>query len=170
MKRITALVIIVVLALSLFSCGKEEVASNRLETTAEEIAKTLPDKIDLSDMDCLTNEEDTLGLLEFVYGVSGDALKPVKSYFITNSHRSTDARAIAVIFFDEGESTAADIAAVQALIQDVYVKNLVNYTANYDPEQSKIASAASFKTYDNALVFASYDTTGNKIVFDAIAD
>ena len=63
---------------------------------------------------------------------------------------------------------AAAIEDVKGQIQSVFIQNLVNYTANYDPEQSKIASAASFKLYDNALVMASYDTEGNTAVFEAV--
>ena len=167
MKKTVSIILVIICALSLAACGEPEVKSNRLEKTASSIAAALPSAIDLSDLDCLTNEDDRLGQLEFIYGVTTDNMEKIDSYFVTNSHRSTDARAVAVIFFKEG-TEASVIESVKTQIQDVFVKNLVNYTANYDPEQSKIAAAASFKVYDNALAFASYDTNGNTVVFDAI--
>ena len=189
MKKIIALFLIVIFTVSLASCGGTSTpaestddttpvsvpdttpdtaeASNRLDKTAASVAASLPNEIDLSDLDCLTNEDDTLGQLEFIYGVSGENLENIDTYFVTRSHRSTDARAVAVIFFKEGTDAEA-IEAVKGQIQEIFVKNLVNYTANYDPEQSKIAAAASFRIYDNALAFASYDTEGNTAVFDAI--
>ena len=167
MKKIIAIALVILSVLALASCGETAPAANRLEKTAGDIAKTLPEKIDLTDLDCLTNETDALGVLEFIYGVTEENSEKIDSYFITNTHRSTDARAVAVIFFKEG-TDAAVIEDVKGQIQSVFIQNLVNYTANYDPEQSKIASAASFKLYDNALVMASYDTEGNTAVFEAV--
>lgn len=193
MKRIIALFLIVIFTVSLASCGgtstpaesaedtapvsvpdttpdttpDTEEPSNRLDKTAASLTADLPGLIDLSDTDCLTKADDTLGQLEFIYGVSGENLENIDDYFVTRSHRSTDARAVAVIFFKEGTDSAV-IEDVKGQIREIFVKNLVNYTANYDPEQSKIAAAASFKLYDNALAFASYDTEGNTAVFDAI--
>ncbi|MBQ7671028.1 MAG: DUF4358 domain-containing protein [Clostridia bacterium] len=141
--------------------------SNVLSATADGLKASLPEKLDLSDLDVMTNGDDKLGILAFIYGVDEAAFEDIDSYFVTNSHRSTDARALAVIFFKEGTS-ADKIESVKNSIETIFVKNLVNTTATYDPEQAKIASAASFKVYDNALAFASYDTDGNAQVFEAI--
>ena len=169
MKKITAIIIVLVFTLSLVSCSGGETASNRLEKPVSEISKALSEKLDLSDLDCLTNADDNAeNLLLFIYGVSESELENIDSYFITNSHRSTDARAIAVIIFKDNDKVSDSISNVQANIRDIFLKNLVNTTATYDAEQAKIAGAASFKLYDNALVFASYDTEGNAQVFDAI--
>ena len=121
MKKIVSLALVVICVLSLAACGAK---SNRLEKTASSIAASLPEAIDLSDLDCLTNEDDRLGQLEFIYGVTEENMEKIDSYFVTNSHRSTDARAVAVIFFKEGADSAV-IESVKGQIQDVFVKNLV---------------------------------------------
>ena len=151
----------------IFDTVDTEDTSNVLAATADGLKASLPEKLDLSDLDVMTDADDKLGILAFIYGVDDAAFGNIDSYFVTNSHRSTDARALAVIFFKEGTSAEA-IGNVKNSIETVFVKNLVNTTATYDPEQAKIASAASFKLYDNALAFASYDTAGNAQVFEAI--
>lgn len=171
MKKITSIVLVLFCILSLAACGAEEPASNRLDKTSDEIAKALPDALDLSDLDCLTEKDESAEtFLVFIYGLKEEMLEGIDSYFITNSHRSTDARAITVIFFKDNDKTAENIEAVKGCINDVFLKNLVNTTATYDAEQSKIASSATFKTYDNALVFASYDAEGNDAVIKAIEE
>lgn len=190
MKKIICLILTLIFVVSLAACGgtgsdtestvdtndteesvpvtdTEEDTSNVLSATADSLKASLPGKIDLSDLDLLTKEDDVLGIVSFIYGVDNAMMEKVDDYFITNSHRSTDARAIAVILFKEG-TTAEDIESVKTSIETIFLKNLVNTTATYDPEQAKIASAASFKLYDNALAFASYDIDGNAQVFEAI--
>ena len=77
MKKIIALFLIVIFTVSLASCGGTSTpaestddttpvsvpdttpdtaeASNRLDKTAASVAASLPNEIDLSDLDCLTN-------------------------------------------------------------------------------------------------------------------
>ena len=193
MKKIICLLLTLIFVISLAACGTTEQetesapvesktetdsestfepvdtedTSNVLSATADGLKASLPDALDLSDLDLMTNEDDKLGILAFIYGVDDASFENIDTYFVTNSHRSTDARALAVIFFKEGTSADA-IENVKNSIETIFVKNLVNTTATYDPEQAKIASAASFKLYDNALAFASYDTDGNARVFEAI--
>jgi|GEM_PF-2798358 hypothetical protein len=169
MKKIASIILVIACLLSFAACGSSEPESNRLDTTSADIAKNLPDKLELDDLDCLTEKDSTAeNLLVFIYGIDESLIEKIDSYFITNSHRSTDARAIAVIFFKDSETVKEDISSAESAIRDIYLKNLVNTTATYDAEQSKIAGAANFKLYDNALAFASYDTNGNSAVFDAI--
>ncbi len=152
--------------LALASCGG---AANSLDVSVEAVKKMLPEKIDLSDMDLLTNADSGAeNLLVFNYGLKEDLIPELDSYFLTVSHRSTDARAVVVIKFKESDKTAEAIESAKTSINDYFVKTLVNTTGRYDPEESKIASAASFRVYGNALSFASYDTEGNNTVFDAV--
>ncbi len=166
MKKIISIILTLVCALSLASCGGTE--SNRLEKTAAEIAKTLPEKIDLNDLDVFTNEDQTAQNILFIYGIDEDVEATLDSYFITNAHRSTDPRAIVVLFFKDAENVKDNIAAAKSGMEEIFLANLRNTTATYDPEAAKIVNAATFKEYDNALVMASFDTNGNTAVFDAI--
>ena len=170
MKKIIALILAAICLLSLAACSgePEAPASNRLETTASQLKTNLPDKLDLSDLDVLTDEDAFAENLMFVYGIDEDIRATIDSYFITNCHRSTDPRSIVVLFFKEDGNVKENIANAKKGIEDVYLTTLKNATATYDPEAAKIANAASFKVYDNALIFASYDTDGNTAVFDAV--
>lgn len=170
-KLLSVLLAAVMLAsvLALASCGKGGDEPNTLDASADAVKRSLPEKIDLSDMDLLTDADPGAeDLLVFNYGLKEEILPETESYFLTNSHRSTDARAVVVIKFKASDKTAETIESVKTSINDYFVKTLVNTTGRYDAEQSKIANAASFRVYENALCFASYDTEGNAQVFDAI--
>ena len=171
MKKIIALMLTLLCIFSLAACGSsdaDEPASNRLEATSASLKKDLPEKLDLSDLDLLSEEDASAENLLFIYGIDSGIRETVDSYFITNSHRSTDPRAIAILFFKDSENVKEDIAAAKKGIEDVFLKTLVNATATYDPEAAKTVNSAIFKEYDNALVFISYDTEGNSQVIDAI--
>ena len=165
MKKIIAVILIAVCILSLASCGNEKVT--KITKSVSAIKETLSAKFDLSDLDLLTNEDENSSNLLFLFGVNSGILENVDSYFITNTHRSTDARAIAV-FKLKDDAPAEAVEALKKGINDTFLTNLVNMTATYDPEQAKIVNAANFREYDNALVFVSYDTEGNEAVYNAI--
>ncbi len=169
MKKIIALILTALCVFSLASCGGgAEESANKLEVSSASLKENLPAKLDLNDLDLLTEEDAVASNILFIYGIDGTILETVDSYFITNTHRSTDPRAIAVLFFKDSENVKDNIAAAKKGIEDVFLKTLRNATATYDPESAKIVNAAAFKEYDNALVLASYDADGNTAVFDAI--
>ena len=165
MKKIIAFILTAICVLSLASCGG---SSNKLEATASDLAKTLPEKIDLNDLDVMTDEDQTAQNILFIYGIEDDVKEALDSYLITNAHRSTDPRAVVVLFFKDAENVKDSIAAAKKGIEDIFLTNLRNSTATYDPEAAKVVNAATFKEYDNALVMVSYDTNGNEAVINAI--
>ncbi|MBR6917801.1 MAG: DUF4358 domain-containing protein [Clostridia bacterium] len=168
MKKIIALTLVIVAIFCLASCGSEDAAANRLETTSEKLLGELSGKIDLSDLDLLTETNpEAKTLLMYVYGIDEELISSVDSFFITNSHRSTDARAIVVLFMKE-EGAKENIAKAKTALNDIFLKQLITTTATYDAEQAKIANSATFTEYDNALVFISYNTEGNTAVISAI--
>ena len=170
MKKLIAIILTLICVLSLAACGSGETGeeSNVLSATAEDLAKTLPEKLDLDDLDVLTDKDQAAENILFIYGIDDAIRNTVDSYLITNTHRSTDPRSIVVLFFKDGENVKDDIAAAKKGIDEVFLKTLRNATATYDPEAAKIVNSASFKEYDNALVLASYDADGNEVVFKAV--
>lgn len=171
MKKITSIILALAMIfalLCLVSCGKEEKAANTLNTTPESLVKTLPEKLDLSDLDIIKNGDDNEIFFPINYSISDEDFESIDSFVATISHRSTDARAIAVIYFKDSADRADKIAHVKEGIENGFLKTIRSTTANYDPEQNKIATAANFRVYDNALVFVSYDADGNGAVYDVI--
>ena len=166
MKKFIAIILTALCILSLASCGGSEEKANKITKSADEIRETLSKEFDLSDLDLLTNEDEFVDNILFIYGVSGELKDSVESFFITNTHRSTDARAIAVFKMKEGaEDKVADL---KNGLNNTFLANLVNMTATYDPEQAKIANSATIKTYDNAVVLVSYDPEDNSKIIEAI--
>ena len=163
MKRTVSIILALICVLSLASCG-----ANTLDKTSGEIAESLPEKIDLSELDVLTDEDEgSTDLLFFVYDLDESLGGAIESFMITNVHRNTDPRAIAVLFFKDSENVKDNIASAKACLGE-FLETRRNATATYDPESAAIVNAATFKEYDNALVMVSYDTNGNTEVFNAI--
>lgn len=165
MKKFISVILIAIFVITTTSsCGGGK--SNRLEGDLKDIVAKVNESNDLSFVNfTYSTDEGAEDILFYIYGVEEDKSSLLEDYVI--SERG-DSKAASFAIFRFKDGSGADLEAFKDAIQYYYVEGMYSLFNLYIPEEYEIAKGATYKIYDNAVVLAVYDTSGNNTIFDIV--
>lgn len=168
MKKLTKIICAAMALLMLAACGEKN--DKKITAPIADVVSAVKDAADYADVYFVSKaDEYSDEVLSYQYGITDEALTAKITDFILSEPDSLSAKTFAVILFAD-DVTKEELDAAVAAIKETYVTNRMSNLKMYDPDQYAIAEATSIVTYDNAIIVAAYDVSGNTAVLDAVAN
>lgn len=170
MKKFMKIIAVLSAILMLASCNGTGDGGNKITVPIADVVSAVKDAADYADVYFVSKADDySADVLNYQYGVTDETVIGKITDFILTEPDSLSAKTLAVILFTD-DVTKEELDATAAAIKQNYVANRMSALKMYDPDQYAIAEATSIVTYDNAIVVAAYDVSGNTAVLDAVAN
>lgn len=168
MKKLTKIVCIAMALLMLVACGAKN--DNKITAPISDVLDAVKNVADFSDVYFVSKSDDnSIDVLNYQYMVTDEEVIAKITDFILTEPDALSAKTFSMILFTD-DITKEELDATASAIKENYVANRMSALKMYDPDQYAIAEATSIVTYDNSIVVAAYDVSGNTAVLDAVAN